>query len=140
MKTYFSNIIKLLILTVSFAFSAAAISQAVPGVIVSMPAHEGEKLVCTDCHAQGDTTNAVSTVVPSCISCHALPGDRYYYGARDADGNVLEVEYIEARRTKLASMHNSHAGEIRCTVCHTSHKEPEPLYCNHCHQFEVEMK
>lgn len=140
-KTYFSGIIKLLILALGFALSAVSISQtSIPGQIISMKAHEGEKLVCTDCHTKGDTTNAIATVVPNCISCHALPGENYYYGTRDEKGHILQIEYPESGKTKLASIHNSHGGEIRCTVCHTSHKDPEPLYCNNCHQFDLKVK
>ena len=141
MKNMIKNTIKLTFLTLSFVLSTMAISQtSVPGQVVSMKAHASQNLACTDCHTNGNTTNAVASVNDNCISCHALEGEHYYYGQRDADGNILQIEYPESGKTKLASMHNSHGGEIRCTVCHTSHQEPEPLYCNNCHQFDVKVK
>lgn len=34
--------------------------------------------------------------------------------------------------------HQSHQGEVRCTLCHKSH-EPSVLYCNECHQFDLKF-
>ena len=111
--------------------------QASAKEMVSMKAHVDAKVTCNQCHKNNSTNPYVSD---SCIACHEETKDRYYRGELDADGKVVLKEYMESGRVRKTSIHDSHGGEIRCTVCHTAHKEPVPLYCNNCHQFEVRPK
>ena len=98
-----------------------------------MKAHAAEGIKCEEGHA-------TNNVVDGCLSGHAN-SDGYYKGEQlDSKGNGIEKEYPESGKTKMAAMHDSHGGEIRCTVCHTSHEEPGMLYCNNCHRFDVKIK
>lgn len=115
-----------LMMSVLIAFSV----QAQP--LVSMEAHKTAGLECEDCHQS-------KNVAESCISCHAN-AEGTYRGEIDDKGNSIPKEYREAGKTRLAAIHDSHGGNIRCTVCHSSHEPPKQLYCNHCHQFEVNVK
>jgi hypothetical protein len=99
---------------------------------VGMKAHIEQGLDCNDCHETGN-------VVDSCLGCHANSNGTYR-GELDPKGNGIEKEYPESGKTKMAAIHDSHGGPIRCTVCHTTHIESRPLYCNHCHQFNVKVK
>ncbi len=117
------------VLTMLLAFSSAIMAKPMNG----MKAHGDAGLTCESCHN-------TSHVVDSCLACHAN-SDGTYRGELDKDGNGIEKEYPEAGKTKKAAMHDSHGGKIRCTVCHSAHKEqPEKLYCNNCHQFDVKIK
>lgn len=134
MKTnLLSKIVQATLISLCFFFSYQVMAQE----IVSMKKHVEMGLECTSCHKDG---NMKADVTPNCIACHATKGDDYYYGERGADGKPVVKEYIESKKARMASFHDSHGGKIRCTVCHTSHKEPEQLYCNNCHQFEVKVK
>lgn len=101
--------------------------------LTAMKAHNDAGLTCESCH---NTSN----VVDSCLTCHANSNGTYR-GELDKSGNGVEKEYPEAGKTRKAAIHDSHGGPIRCTVCHTAHKDtPEKLYCNNCHQFDVKIK
>lgn len=111
------------------AFSQTALAKPLTG----MKAHTDVGLTCESCH---NTTN----VVDGCLTCHAN-SDGTYRGELDKNGNAVEKDYPEAGKTRKAAIHDSHGGKIRCTVCHTAHQEePEKLYCNNCHQFDVKIK
>lgn len=120
-------IVAIMSLTVAFVSLAGASGKELAG----MKAHAAEGVTCEDCHA-------TNNVEDSCLACHAN-SDGTYRGELDKNGNGIEKEYPESGKTKMASMHDSHGGKIRCTVCHTAHKEPEMLYCNHCHKFDVKV-
>lgn len=130
---------KIVIVIVASVFCCViGISSASAQDIVGMKMHKMIGLECNNCHV--DDGNANKNMTPTCVSCHA-PGERYYHGKKDATGKSILKEYPESGKTRMASFHDSHGGEIRCTVCHTSHKkEPEKLYCNNCHQFDVKIK
>ncbi len=104
--------------------------------IVSMKAHAENGLVCADCHKTENPEKRAPA--SSCIECHENK-DGTYKGVLGDDGQPLKKTYSEAAGTKSVNIHDSHQGEIRCTVCHTSHKEPV-LYCNECHSFKVKVK
>lgn len=134
MKTnFFLKFIQAALLSLCFLFSVQVGAQE----IVSMKKHVEAGVACESCHKDGNTKADPSA---SCIACHATKGEDYYYGEQDAKGNSVTKEYIESKKPRMAAFHDSHGGKIRCTVCHTSHKEPEQLYCNNCHQFEVQIK
>lgn len=123
------------LLTVSAVYAAAASSNPT----VSMKAHDAQGVQCVDCHGTKTPTKAPS--IDGCLSCHAN-SDGTYRGELDKNGIGIEKSYPESRKTKMAAMHDSHVGKLRCTLCHTSHKMPDSknIYCNNCHQFEVEIK
>ena len=85
--------------------------------------HQSNELSCTDCHG----TDAPERRAPAsaCINCHSeIPGGVKTYS--DA-GNSREI-----------NVHDSHDGQLRCTLCHRIH-EPSTFYCADCHQFDVEV-
>jgi hypothetical protein len=126
MKTIY--ILALLLSVLVIAAGAYAAGKETHG----MKAHTAQNLDCNDCHSSGN-------VVDSCLECHANSGGTYR-GDLDSQGNGVEKEYPESGKTKMAAIHDSHGGAIRCTVCHTAHIEPGALYCNYCHQFDVKVK
>ena len=82
--------------------------------------HAELALGCDACH--GTPTPVKRAPASSCIECHDD-----YPGIGEITKNIEP------------NPHNSHQGEIRCTACHKVH-EPSVLYCNSCHNFELEMK
>ena len=75
--------------------------------IVGMKMHKTIGLECNNCHV--DDINANKNMTPTCVSCHA-PGERYYHGKKDAEGNPVLKEYPESGKTRVASFHDSHGG------------------------------
>lgn len=70
----------------------------------------------------------------SCEACHktATPSAR----APDSACKTCHGTYPQLAAKTAAitpNPHNSHAGELRCTMCHTGHKPPT-VYCEECHQ------
>lgn len=122
----------LLSITIAMLMSCFTIVNVQAQPIMSMKAHESAGLECESCHQS-------KNVADSCISCHEN-AEGTYRGEIDAKGNSIPKEYKEAGKTRLAAIHDSHGGNIRCTVCHTSHEEPKALYCNNCHQFDIKVK
>lgn len=104
--------------------------------VVSMKAHAENGLVCADCHKTENPEKRAPA--SSCIECHENK-DGTYKGVLDDKGEPVKKDYNESAGMKSVNMHDSHQGEIRCTVCHTYHKEPA-LYCNECHSFDVKVK
>jgi hypothetical protein len=85
--------------------------------------HQENDIACIDCH--GTATPEKRAATRFCIECHSeVPGSVKEYLDR---GNQLSV-----------NVHDSHDGQLRCTLCHSIHKESE-LYCNSCHVFEVNV-
>lgn len=99
----------LVILLFSVAVAAFAADMTVD------EAHEG--LSCADCH--NTDTPVKRPPVSACLACH------------DSYAAVAE-------RTKRFSPnpHDSHQGELRCSLCHSPHKE-DKLYCNECHDLQI---
>jgi fumarate reductase flavoprotein subunit len=83
-------------------------------------AHAEAGLECANCHATDEPVkNAPQS---SCIECHGDRSDETSMVLKETNGLEFTV-----------SPHNSHAGQIRCTLCHKAHKE-SVLYCNEtCH-------
>ncbi|MCL2877166.1 MAG: cytochrome c3 family protein [Acidobacteria bacterium] len=75
----------------------------------------------------------------ACKGCHKTSGDTYK-GKLDKDGKPVHKNYSDGGLTREMNFHDSHQGDIRCTICHTTHTEPSKLYCNDCHSFRVEIK
>ncbi len=138
------SILPLIVMALTALFAGATMVYAAQAdkKIVSMKLHEKEGLQCEDCHGEKNPTKAdQAKIYASCLNCHAN-SDGTYRGELDDKGNGIEKEYSESRKTKMAAMHDSHVGKLRCTLCHTSHKAPDNknIYCNYCHQFDVKIK
>jgi hypothetical protein len=74
---------------------------------------------CRSCHEADfpDTRGSMD----QCLSCH------------------ISYEHLAELSSGLeANPHNSHYEDLRCTVCHKAHQASE-LYCNKCHEFELEV-
>jgi fumarate reductase flavoprotein subunit len=84
------------------------------------PVHNETGLNCADCH---DTDKPEKRAAASkCIECHTSKADDAPLAFKDETGTSYEV-----------NPHSSHAGNMRCTLCHKIHAESS-LYCNEgCH-------
>ena len=80
--------------------------------------HAQQSVTCGLCHGTFFPEERVS--MEQCLRCH---GSYEHVAAltEDVDPNI----------------HDSHYGEIRCTLCHKAH-EDSVLYCNICHAFEFD--
>lgn len=128
-------------ITVSLILVAVAVLLAGTGAaaaseeIVATLKHKESNLTCADCHGTQTPTAWVASSV--CIRCHDS-GDGTYRGKLDAHGEGVEKEYKESGRIRKMSIHDSHQGPVRCTVCHSVHKKPaEKMHCNWCHKIDV---
>ena len=102
-----------------------------------MKAQQDKGVTCEAC--QGTATPTQIAPYENCLKCHANSKGTYKGKNLDSAGHGVEKVYSESGRQRKAAMHDSHSGDIRCTVCHTAHKQPEKLYCNNCHQFDVKV-
>ncbi|GFE59551.1 cytochrome c3 family protein [Geobacter sp. AOG2] len=124
-----------MILVVVAALLAGTWITASAKEIVATLKHKENNLTCADCHGTATPTAFVPSSV--CIRCHDS-GDGTYRGKLDAHGEGVEKEYRESGRIRKMSIHDSHQGPVRCTVCHSVHKKPaEKIYCNWCHKIDV---
>jgi fumarate reductase flavoprotein subunit len=84
------------------------------------PVHANEELLCADCHNTDEPEKKAAA--SKCIECHISKSDEPPLLFKDETGISYEV-----------NPHASHAGNIRCTLCHKIHA-PSSLYCNEsCH-------
>ncbi|MDR2400270.1 MAG: cytochrome c3 family protein [Deferribacteraceae bacterium] len=82
--------------------------------------HLESGLGCKECH-NVDVPDKRAPQAP-CIECHSDKSDSASLSLKDSKGNNYNV-----------SIHASHSGQIRCTLCHKIHGE-SVLYCNQeCH-------
>ncbi|MGE4266192.1 MAG: cytochrome c3 family protein [Deferribacterales bacterium] len=85
--------------------------------------HEGAGLSCADCHKTAQP--AVAAEAETCTSCHA---------DMRKNGKVVSLFEKRTQRTIEINPHAAHAGPIRCTQCHSEHKESKLLCNTGCHQ------
>lgn len=154
------SLLPLIVMVVAALFAGATMVYAAQAdkKIVSMKLHEKEGITCEQCHgvknppAKADQAKLYS----SCLGCHENSDGTYKGKELDADGNGVEKEYPESGKTKMAAIHDAHVGQLRCTLCHTSHRVPDSgrinvktavkapaegkFYCNYCHQFDIKIK
>ena len=92
--------------------AALLLAGTVSAASVTMSKHAARGVTCEACHKTATPSRAARA--SSCAGCHT---------------------YADVAR-KTAKMnpnpHESHAGEIRCTLCHKEHKASEN-YCLQCH-------
>jgi hypothetical protein len=88
--------------------------------------HATAGIGCTQCHGKG-LPKADDTVENSrCLTCHG-PMDKL-------------AKKTEPKDFKDRNPHQSHLGDIACTVCHKGHTESK-VYCMECHKnFEMKIK
>lgn len=75
--------------------------------------HQQKGVTCEQCH--GTKNPAAAAKAKSCMKCHSY-----------AD--------VAAKSKNLnPNPHDSHAGELRCTLCHKEHSQ-SVNYCRECHK------
>ena len=80
--------------------------------------HEQKGIACEGCHRKSQQ----EPVSPeTCSGCH---------------GSYQKLG--ESNKGRFPNPHDSHLGEIRCTLCHHVHKASE-MYCNRCHSFDLKV-
>jgi fumarate reductase flavoprotein subunit len=101
-------------LVITIAFASEKKADAID------PVHSETGLNCADCH---DTDKPEKRAAASkCIECHTSKADDAPTAFKDETGISYEV-----------NPHSSHAGNMRCTLCHKIHAASS-LYCNEgCH-------
>lgn len=78
--------------------------------------HGQRDVTCAGCHEKPFPEKR--TAMDQCLGCH---------------GNYEEVAALTKDLTH--NPHDSHLGEIRCTLCHKGHEE-SVSYCTQCHEFD----
>lgn len=87
--------------------------------------HSSAGIECVDCHETAEPVKKASA--KKCKECHGDMTDADEINFKDSGGG-----------SHTLNPHNAHPGEIRCTLCHASHKA-STLYCNTCHKFELQV-
>jgi hypothetical protein len=81
--------------------------------------HARKGVMCAGCHGRGLPKSDDTVENDRCIECH---------GPKDVLSKKTEPKELKDRNP-----HESHLGEIACTVCHKAHK-PSKVYCLDCHK------
>ena len=77
----------------------------------------GEKGVsCADCHDTDTPEKGTFVAMDKCLACHG----------------PYEDLAVKTDQLGKKNPHNSHVGNLDCTVCHYGHA-PSVLYCTKCH-------
>jgi hypothetical protein len=106
------------------ATSGRTAEAASSGCLYSL--HAKANIVCAGCHGK-DLPKAGDTVENArCLECHG-PADQL-------------ARKTEPKDFKDRNPHESHLGNIACTVCHKGHAESR-VYCLECHkEFDMKIK
>jgi hypothetical protein len=83
--------------------------------------HTQQRITCELCHGNPTGEDAGST--GQCLKCHV---------------SYERIAALTKGKGVSPNPHDSHYGEIRCTLCHRVHKDSE-LYCNTCHSFDLKV-
>ncbi len=83
--------------------------------------HTQHHITCDLCHENPTGEDAGST--EQCLKCHT---------------SYQRVAALTKSKGVSPNPHDSHYGDIRCTLCHRVHKDSE-LYCNGCHSFDLKV-
>lgn len=108
---------KIIVLVSILCVCFAMVVQAGNNKLADM--HKAQGLTCADCHVDEVPTKKASA--RKCIECHGDMSDSAPLSFKDSTGKDYNL-----------SPHDSHAGQIRCTLCHSGHEQSK-LYCNTCH-------
>jgi len=103
-------------------FSLIAVAQEDDSLLET---HISSGVECIDCHGVAEPVKKASA--KKCKGCHGDMADADEITFKDSAGGEHTL-----------NPHNAHPGQIRCTLCHASHK-PSKLYCNTCHKFELQV-
>lgn len=92
------------------------LSLAVAGAAQAMDMkHQARGVACADCHKTAAPASKPKAKV--CFDCH------------DYD----DLAKRSAAKGLALNPHDSHAGQIKCILCHREHK-PSVVYCKSCHK------
>lgn len=80
--------------------------------------HGKNDVGCADCHGKELPAPECFVEATVCLNCHGSYGE--------LAGKTLRPEEVDV------NPHNSHLGELRCTLCHKGHS-PSKAYCLQCH-------
>ncbi len=142
-----ASVLALMAVIVSFAFALVGCSPEAPstaaadaglskGVVrnveaksAPMDSNEAQQLAnkhlssgtqCAVCHdGESDPLTAPESG-EVCVTCH------------DYDDLAQSTEHLVDRENRAANPHDSHIGEVDCTLCHSNHSESQ-YYCLTCH-------
>ena len=114
---FLGGVAVLLLAIVFMGTSAGDESQAASARLEQL--HENRGTTCEQCH--GEKPKGERVPMETCLGCH---------------GSYQKL--AESSKGKSPRPHDSHLGEIRCTLCHHVHKDSE-MYCNKCHTFELKV-
>lgn len=110
----------LLIFLSLWVIAIAFASEKKSGEIDSVHSETG--LNCADCHDTDKPERRAAAA--KCVECHSSKDDDAPISFKDEMDTIYKV-----------NPHSSHAGNMRCTLCHKIHAE-STLYCNEsCHKF-----
>jgi hypothetical protein len=105
-----------LVIIALLAWGACATAQTPSAGLERVHTQKG--ITCEQCH---DKDQQAPVPVDTCLGCH---------------GSYQKLG--ESAKGKSPNAHDSHLGEIRCTLCHHVHKASEN-YCSRCHTFELRV-
>lgn len=98
-----------LISALAFALCGSALAQP------TMSKHMSRGVPCQACHMSA--TPAGPAKAKSCAQCHKYP----------------DLAAASAAKKMALNPHDSHAGQLRCTLCHKEHEQSR-LHCRECHK------
>lgn len=97
-------------------YTQAIAETTAPAIAFLSDRHLRRGATCVDCHGPSRPEKGTLVEMATCMKCHG------------------EYERV-AQRTKglgKRNPHDSHIGQLDCTVCHQGHL-PAALYCTKCH-------
>lgn len=102
------------------AFCMSAV-QAAPAVSL-----KHKNLDCAACHGTNQPVEMADQ--KACIECHGQ------YKGKVVPGADYNPDRNPRRPVIEVNPHDSHLGDVRCTLCHREHSKSPQTTCNQCHQ------